>query len=104
MAIRERYPCWVHSIDLCCGGDHPLGEALDLHGIERETVLPQIARIIADSSQVRNEAMGRYLVPATLVAAMLAMAMSALAAGLTPYQPGWWREPSAWRFWAGSPR
>ena len=37
-------------IDLCCGGDHPLGEALDLHGIERETVLPQIARIIADSS------------------------------------------------------
>ena len=35
--------------------------------------------------------MGRYLVPATLVAAMLALAMSALAAGLTPYQPGWWR-------------
>ena len=34
---------------------------------------------------------GRYLVPATLVAAMLALAMSALAAGLTPYQPGWWR-------------
>ena len=37
-------------IDLCCGGGHPLGEALDLHGIDRETVLPQIARIIADSS------------------------------------------------------
>jgi hypothetical protein len=35
--------------------------------------------------------MGWYLVPATLVAAMLAFAVSALAAGLTPYQPGWWR-------------
>jgi iron-sulfur cluster repair protein YtfE (RIC family) len=37
-------------IDLCCGGGHPLGEALDLHGIDRETVLPRIARIIAGSS------------------------------------------------------
>jgi hypothetical protein len=35
--------------------------------------------------------MGRYLVPATLVAAMLALAVSALTAGMTPYQPGWWR-------------
>jgi Cytochrome C and Quinol oxidase polypeptide I len=35
--------------------------------------------------------MGRYLVPAAMVAAMLAFAVSALAAGLTPYQPGWWR-------------
>jgi regulator of cell morphogenesis and NO signaling len=34
-------------IDLCCGGGHPLGEALDLHGIDRETVLPRVARIIA---------------------------------------------------------
>lgn len=37
-------------IDLCCGGGHPLGEALDLHGIDREIVLPRIARIIAGSS------------------------------------------------------
>jgi iron-sulfur cluster repair protein YtfE (RIC family) len=37
-------------IDLCCGGGHPLGEALDLHGIDRETVLPRIASIIAGSS------------------------------------------------------
>ena len=37
-------------IDLCCRGGHPLGEALDLHGIDRETVLSRIARIIAGSS------------------------------------------------------
>jgi iron-sulfur cluster repair protein YtfE (RIC family) len=37
-------------IDLCCGGGHPLGEALDLHGIDRGIVLPRIARIIAGSS------------------------------------------------------
>jgi iron-sulfur cluster repair protein YtfE (RIC family) len=37
-------------IDLCCGGGHPLGEALDLHGIDRETVLPQVARIVVGSS------------------------------------------------------
>jgi iron-sulfur cluster repair protein YtfE (RIC family) len=37
-------------IDLCCGGGHPLGEALDLHGIDRETVLPRVDRIIAGSS------------------------------------------------------
>jgi hypothetical protein len=34
---------------------------------------------------------GRALVPAAMVAAMLAFAVSALAAGVTPYQPGWWR-------------
>jgi iron-sulfur cluster repair protein YtfE (RIC family) len=37
-------------IDLCCGGGHPLGEALDLHGLERETILPRIAQVIADSA------------------------------------------------------
>ncbi len=26
-------------IDLCCGGIHPLGEALDLRGIDRDPVL-----------------------------------------------------------------
>jgi hypothetical protein len=36
-------------IDLCCGGGHPLGEALDVHGIDRETVLPQVARVVASS-------------------------------------------------------
>jgi iron-sulfur cluster repair protein YtfE (RIC family) len=34
-------------IDLCCGGAHPLGEALDLHGISRADVLPAIARVVA---------------------------------------------------------
>jgi iron-sulfur cluster repair protein YtfE (RIC family) len=34
-------------LDLCCGGGHPLGEALDLHGLDRETVLPRVARVIA---------------------------------------------------------
>jgi iron-sulfur cluster repair protein YtfE (RIC family) len=36
-------------IDLCCGGGHPLGEALDLHGLDRDAVLPQVARVIAES-------------------------------------------------------
>ncbi len=37
-------------IDLCCGGGHLLGEALDLHGIDRETALPRLASIIAGSA------------------------------------------------------
>jgi hypothetical protein len=35
--------------------------------------------------------MGRYLVPATMALSMLAFAVAALATGMTPYQPGWWR-------------
>lgn len=38
-------------IDLCCGGAHPLGEALDLHGIARADVLPSVARLIAAQSR-----------------------------------------------------
>jgi hypothetical protein len=34
-------------LDLCCGGAHQLGEALDLHGIARADVLPAIARVVA---------------------------------------------------------
>jgi iron-sulfur cluster repair protein YtfE (RIC family) len=34
-------------IDLCCGGAHPLGEALDLHGIPRAGVLEAIAGVVA---------------------------------------------------------
>ena len=41
-------------IDLCCGGSHPLGEALTLHGIDQDTVLPQIASIIQASSHGRR--------------------------------------------------
>jgi iron-sulfur cluster repair protein YtfE (RIC family) len=58
MTIRElvdRYPATMEvlaplGIDLCCGGAHPLGEALDLHGIERARVLPEIVRIVAAAS------------------------------------------------------
>ena len=35
-------------IDLCCGGGHPLGEALDLHEIDRAIVIPQIEQIVAE--------------------------------------------------------
>lgn len=34
-------------IDLCCGGAHPLGEALDLHGIDRADALASVARVVA---------------------------------------------------------
>lgn len=33
-------------IDLCCGGSHPLGEALDLHGLDREDVMAQVASVV----------------------------------------------------------
>ena len=34
-------------IDLCCGGLHPLGTALDLHGFERAPVLAQVVAVVA---------------------------------------------------------
>jgi regulator of cell morphogenesis and NO signaling len=40
-------------IDLCCGGGHPLGEALDLHGLDREAILPRIASVV-EASQSRD--------------------------------------------------
>jgi hypothetical protein len=36
-----------YGIDLCCGGGHPLGEALDLHGVEREPVFARLAGLAA---------------------------------------------------------
>jgi len=53
--LVEKYPDTMAvlaplGIDLCCGGSHPLGEALSLHGINQDTVLPQIAGIIQASS------------------------------------------------------
>jgi hypothetical protein len=41
-------------IDLCCGGAHPLGEALDLHGIDRDRAVPQVVSIIAVIDAVRR--------------------------------------------------
>lgn len=35
-------------IDLCCGGGHPLGEALDLHGLDRAAILPQVDAVLAN--------------------------------------------------------
>lgn len=40
-----------YGIDLCCGGGHPLGEALDLHGIPREPVVSDVARILDEQSE-----------------------------------------------------
>lgn len=52
--LVDRYPDVMAileplGIDLCCGGAHPLGEALDLHGIDRARVIPQVAGIVASS-------------------------------------------------------
>ncbi len=53
--LVEQYPDTMRvlsplGIDLCCGGGHPLGEALDLHEIVRAPVLPQIEQIVATQS------------------------------------------------------
>lgn len=34
-----------YGIDLCCGGAHPVGEALDLHGIDRAEVMPRLVEL-----------------------------------------------------------
>jgi hypothetical protein len=34
--------------------------------------------------------MGRYLVPATMALAMLALGVAAITVGLTPFHPAWW--------------
>ena len=49
--LVERYPATMAvlaplGIDLCCGGGHRLGEALDAHGIAREPVLAQISGVV----------------------------------------------------------
>lgn len=57
MPIRDLVERWPNAmevltplgIDLCCGGAHPLGEALDLHGFDRAEVLPQVAAVVADA-------------------------------------------------------
>ena len=51
--LVEQYPDTMRvlsplGIDLCCGGGHPLGEALDLHEIDHATVIPQIEQIVAE--------------------------------------------------------
>ncbi len=39
-----------YGIDLCCGGGHPLGEGLDLHGVPRVPVLDAVSRIVGRPS------------------------------------------------------
>jgi hypothetical protein len=54
MTVRElveAYPATLSvlaplGIDLCCGGAHRLGDALDLHGVARDEVLDWIIRAI----------------------------------------------------------
>lgn len=38
-------------LDLCCGGGHPLGTALDLHGIPRQPVLDALGGLLAAERQ-----------------------------------------------------
>jgi iron-sulfur cluster repair protein YtfE (RIC family) len=57
--LVEQYPDTMRvlsplGIDLCCGGGHPLGEALDLHEIDRATVLPQIEQIVAAQTEQKG--------------------------------------------------
>jgi regulator of cell morphogenesis and NO signaling len=40
-------------IDLCCGGAHPLGEAIALHGADPAIVLPRVAEAIAATRRTR---------------------------------------------------
>ena len=38
-----------YGFDLCCGGGHPLGEALKLHEVDPADVLPKLATLAAAS-------------------------------------------------------
>jgi iron-sulfur cluster repair protein YtfE (RIC family) len=40
-------------IDLCCGGAHPVGEAITLHGADPAVVLPRVAEVIAATQRAR---------------------------------------------------
>jgi iron-sulfur cluster repair protein YtfE (RIC family) len=57
--LVEQYPDTMRvlsplGIDLCCGGGHPLGEALDLHEIDRATVIPQIEQIVTEQARQKG--------------------------------------------------
>lgn len=59
MTIRElveRYPETMEvlaplGIDLCCGGAHQVGEALDLHHANRDEVVPRLLAIISQRAR-----------------------------------------------------
>lgn len=53
--LVERYPATLealapYGIDLCCGGAHRLVEALDLHGVDRETAIPRVLAAIESAA------------------------------------------------------
>jgi iron-sulfur cluster repair protein YtfE (RIC family) len=58
MLIRdlvEHYPAVMPllaelDLDLCCGGGHPLGEALELHGLPREDVLARVDALVTEAA------------------------------------------------------
>ena len=57
--LVEQYPDTMGvlaplGIDLCCGGGHPLGEALDLHEIDRASVMPQIEQFVATQDSTKG--------------------------------------------------
>lgn len=37
-----------YGFDLCCGGGHTLGKALELHEVDPDVVLPQLVNLAAD--------------------------------------------------------
>ena len=37
-----------HGFDLCCGGGHKLGTALELHAVDPDAILPQLVSLAAD--------------------------------------------------------
>lgn len=51
-ALTERFPGTMpllaaQGLDLCCGGGHTLGEALDLHNIDSGTFVPMLLSVIS---------------------------------------------------------
>lgn len=58
-ALVDRYPATIailapYGIDLCCGGGHALGEALELHGAPRDAVLLAVAEAVAAADAPRG--------------------------------------------------
>ena len=54
--LTERYPATLAvlaplGIDLCCGGGHRLGTALELHGADVDATLREVERAIARAAE-----------------------------------------------------
>ena len=91
--LIERYPAFMtvldaHGLDLCCGGGHTVAEAAALHGLDLDALLAVAGR--GTGRRRAALAVGRRIVPFTLVAAALAFAVAAASAGLTLERPRLW--------------